>query len=205
MTSGDHADTRSLREAEQRARAEEAALARAAADNEPSAWTVIYERHYDHVFRYVRARVGNAAAEDVAAEVFASAVRSIGSYSGTRPLLAWLYGVAKHRVADHFRRDRPRESIFGRVLRALPGSTDSLEERNIIEALGSRAQDPGYRTELLDLQPALERLTRDQREVLVLRHLVGLSTPEIASAMNRSATSIYSLEARALASVRRHL
>lgn len=204
VTSGGQASARNL-DADGRAQEEDATLARAAFENDAAAWTVIYERHYEPIYRYVRARVGTGAAEDVCAEVFASAVRSIGGYSGNRPLLAWLYGIAKHRVADHFRKNRPRESMVERFWHALPGSYDGTVDRDAIEALGSQTNDPGFRTELLDLQPALERLTRDQREVLVLRHLVGLSTTEIAAVMNRRATSVYSLEARALARIRRYL
>lgn len=185
--------------------AEDAELARAASENDSAAWTLIYERHYDQVYRYVRARVGSGSAEDVSAEVFASAVRSIGGYSRNRPLLAWLYGIAKHRVADHFRKTRRRESTVERLWQAVPTRFDRVEDGFVVEALGSRADDPGFRIELLDLRPALERLTRDQREVLVLRHLVGLSTSEIASVMNRRAASVYSLEARALARIRRYL
>lgn len=139
------------------------------------------------------------------AEVFASAVRSIEKYSGNRPLLAWLYGIARHRVADHFRRARPRESLFARVSSGITGVTRDEEWRHTIEALGSSAGDPGTRASLMDLGPALGRLTPDQREVLVLRFLVGLTTPEIATAMGKGATAIYSLEARALSRLRKDL
>lgn len=59
--------------------------------------------------------------------------------------------------------------------------------------------------ERLDLQQALGVLPESQREVIVLRHMVGLSTPEIAQTMGKSATAVYSLEARALLSLRRLL
>ncbi len=183
---------------------DEVALAQAAAARDASAWALIYERHYPAIYRYVRARVGAESAEDVASEVFVSAVQSIGRFRGQRPLLAWLYGIAKHRVADHYRKARPRESLIERVSR-LFGDEDDGDARAAIEALGSSADDPGVGIERLDLGPALAKLTRDQREVLVLRHLVGLTTPEISALMGKRAASVYSLEARALAGLRRHL
>jgi RNA polymerase sigma-70 factor (ECF subfamily) len=203
LTAGDPADARALAN-QGGGESDDARLARAAAERDPAAWAAIYERHYTHVYRYVRSRVGAGMAEDVTSEVFASAVRSIGGYSGKRPMLAWLYGIAKHRVADHFRKARPRESLLERLFRP-PAGEESGETAQIVEALGSRVQDPQSRAEMLDLEPALRRLTAEQREVLVLRYLVGLSTPEIAAAMNKRATSIYSLEARALARMRRYL
>lgn len=130
---------------------------------------------------------------------------SIARYSGQRPLLAWLYGIAKHRVADYHRRTRPRESILARFARGITGGVDEAELRHTIEALGSSIGDPGTRAAELDVGPALQRLTAEQREVIVLRYLVGLTTPEIAAAMGRGASAIYSLEARALARLRKDL
>ncbi len=157
------------------------------------------------IYRYARARVGQHAAEDVTAEVFASAVNSIATYSGKRPLLAWFYGIARHRVADHHRRTQPRESLLQRLTRTFTGSTDDPGIDHSIEALGSSEHDPGARAALLDLAPALHRLTPDQREVVVLRYLVGLTTPEIAAALGRRPAAIYSLEARALVRLRKDL
>jgi len=181
------------------------ALGRRAAAREPAAWSLIYERYHQPLYRYVRARVGGSAAEDVTAEIFASAVKSIGRYSGQRPLLAWLYGIAKHRVADHHRRVRPRESLLARVTRLGTSGSGDTEVASAIELLGSSAGDPGARAELLDLAPALGRLTDDQREVLVLRHFVGLTTAEIARLLDRQPVAVYSLEARALARLRKDL
>jgi RNA polymerase sigma-70 factor (ECF subfamily) len=183
----------------------DAALARRAAEREPAAWAEIYARYHQPVYRYTRARVGSAAAEDVTADIFAAAVQSIAKYSGQRPLLAWLYGIAKHRVADHFRRTLPRESLLQRLNPLRSRDEGEFEASNAIELLGSSAGDPATRAELLDIQPALARLTTDQREVLVLRHFVGLSTTEIATLLGRQPAAIYSLEARALARMRKVL
>jgi RNA polymerase sigma-70 factor (ECF subfamily) len=183
----------------------DATLARRAAAREPEAWTSIYERYHRPIYRYARARVGSGAAEDITAETFASAVQSIAQYSGERPLLAWLYGIAKHRVADHHRRVRPRDSLLERLGYIGSRSDGTIDVASAIELLGSSAGDPGARAELLDVAPALSRLTGDQREVLVLRHFVGLTTAEIATLLNRQAAAVYSLEARALARLRKDL
>ena len=184
---------------------DDAVLARRAAAREPAAWSLIYERYHQPLYRYARARVGVAAAEDVTAEIFASAVKSIAKYSGRRPLLAWLYGIARHRVADHHRGLRPRDSLFARVTRLGSDSRGDTEVASAIELLGSSAGDPGASVEQLDLAPALGRLTDDQREVLVLRHFVGLTTAEIARLLERQPSAVYSLEARALARLRKDL
>lgn len=184
---------------------EDAELASRAAARDAAAWETIYVRFHRPVFRYVRYRVGEQAAEDVTADVFVAAVTSIEKYTGKRPLLAWLYGVARHRVADHHRRMGRRESLIGRVVSLQRSSTPSGEERDALEVLAAAASDPGQRVVQLDLAPALTRLTADQREVLVLRHFAGLTTLEIAAVLGKRVAAVYSLEARALARLRRDL
>jgi RNA polymerase sigma factor (sigma-70 family) len=54
----------------------------------------------------------------------------------------------------------------------------------------------------LDLRAAIQNLPEKQREALVLRFYVGLSTPEIAQLMGKQPAAVYSLQARAVASLR---
>src|SRR5947207_13608050 len=89
----------------------DAALARKAAAGDQHAWSLIYQAHHAHVYRYVRARVSEEEAADLTADVFVAAVHSIGRYAGERPLLAWLFGIARHYVADHHRKRKRRESF----------------------------------------------------------------------------------------------
>ncbi|MQA01100.1 MAG: hypothetical protein GEU80_17585, partial [Dehalococcoidia bacterium] len=73
-------------------------LVKRARAGEQDAWREIYERCYTPVYRYVRARIWDeAAAEDVAAEVFVAAVKGIRRYRHQgKPILAWLFGIAAH-------------------------------------------------------------------------------------------------------------
>ena len=61
------------------------------------------------------------------------------------------------------------------------------------------------RLDAIVIADALASLTRDQADVVVLRFYSGYSTREIASAMGKSESAVYSLEIRAIASLRRHL
>jgi RNA polymerase sigma-70 factor, ECF subfamily len=81
---------------------------------------------YRRVFRFVRRRVGSEdVAEDVTQEVFASMARSLAASAKTaQPPLAWLYTVARHRIADEARPD----AYGGEVARALDAAVAALPE-----------------------------------------------------------------------------
>jgi RNA polymerase sigma-70 factor (ECF subfamily) len=173
---------------------DEADLVSRAKRSDRAAWAEIYSSHERFIYRYVRARVfEEAAAEDLTAAVFLAALQSIGSYHDRgRPLLAWLYRIARNTVADYQR----KLAVDGRVHERL------LPERWSEPATGP---DTAERIERLDLRRAVADLPDTQREVIILRHFVGLSTPEIAAAIHKRPGAVYSLEARALASLRAEL
>ena len=168
----------------------EASLVARAKERSPTAWAEIYDAHYEQLYRYCYARTGDqAAAADLASRVFLEALEGIDRYVYRgRPLLAWLYRIARNLVSDH-RRAVQRESA------ALQLAASALEPH-----------DPGPASSAADrhdLQVALQRLTDDQQQVIGLRFFAVLSTAEIADAMERSERAVYSLEVRALAALRR--
>ncbi len=122
-----------------------------------------------------------------------AAVSGIRSYSYRgRPVLAWLYRIAHNLVGD-YRRKTLREK---RQTDERP--VEQLQARNGNSPDG----DPAFMIEDLDLRAALQTLPDTQRDVLILRFFVGLSTSEIAEVMAKQATAVYSLQARAVASLR---
>lgn len=184
---------------------DDAELARRATAGDARAWDEIFRRHHPFVYRYIRARVAESEAADLAADVFTSAVGVIGRYRGERPMLAWLYGIARHRVADHHRKTKRREPFIAR----LPGFGRLFSSSNEVDDFMPEATDPQGRPEAqldrLDLEQALQKLTDIQREVITLRYFAGLDTEEIAAAVGRKPSAIYSLEARALVRLRREI
>jgi len=170
----------------------EAMLVQRLQQRNASAWAEIYDSYYRKLYLYSYARTGDeAVASDLASRVFLEAVEGIDRYVYRgRPVLAWLYRIARNVVADHLRA-RQREA------RAL--------ERVASGALG---QDPGPAAlvaEREDLLAALRQLTEEQQQVIALRFYAGFDTSEIARMMGRTERAVYSLEARALASMRRLL
>jgi RNA polymerase sigma factor (sigma-70 family) len=108
-------------------------------------------------------------------------------------------------VSSYFHRNRPAQSVIERLTREFSGAHNYTETRRLIEELGAASGRVLTPDAPFDLGPALERLTRQQLEVLTLRYLVGLSTGEIAELMGKQPPAVHSLEARALARIRRAL
>lgn len=172
----------------------EAALVAQAKNGSEEAWSAIYEANFRPIYRYVSARVFDEdAAADVASSVFVAAISSIRSYTYRgRPVLAWLYRIAHNLVGDYRRRAmREKQQTDNRAV-------EDLHSRNGSSPDG----DPAGMVGDVDLRAALAGLPDTQRDVLILRFFAGLSTPEIAEVMGKQPAAVYSLQARAVASLR---
>jgi RNA polymerase sigma-70 factor (ECF subfamily) len=186
----------------------EVELVRLAKARSQEAWTEIYETNHAKLFRYVLARVADhQTAEDLTAAVFVGALKGIDSYvSRGKPILAWLYTIARNTVNYHhraaFRRGDILAASAGVLHSLLPFGRDSTEGRAGRPPAGD---DPSGAVDRLDLQQALTRLSADQRDTIVLRYYVGLTIPEVACVLGKRERAVYSLHTRAIKALRRHL
>jgi RNA polymerase sigma-70 factor (ECF subfamily) len=170
----------------------EAQLVQRAKERWPSTWAQIYDDYYRKLFRYCYARCGSeSTAADLASKVYLEALEGIDKYEYRgRPLLAWFYRIAHNVVADHFRA-RERE---GRAMERV-ASFQSPHDPGPDEQVGNEQ----------DVRAAMGQLTEEQQQVIELRYYGGLTTAEIAVAMEKTERAVYSLEVRALAALRRVL
>jgi RNA polymerase sigma-70 factor, ECF subfamily len=147
----------------------------------------LYVRYADDVLRYVTSVVrDHHEAEDITQNVFAKLMKAIGKYEQREvPFDAWILRVARNAALDHLR-----------AKRAIP-----TEEVRIADT--GRAQTGIDRGRAL--REALEALPEDQREVLVLRHIVGLSPVEIAGTLDKTESSVHGLHHRGRRSLRANL
>lgn len=138
----------------------------------------LYVRYADDILRYVRSFVqDHHEAEDITHDVFAKLMHVIGKYEQREvPFTAWILRVARNAALDHI---RARRSIPCEEVRSEDDGHDQI------------ASERGR-----DLRQALELLPEDQREVLVLRHIVGLSPTEIATTLGKTESSIHGLHHR---------
>ena len=177
-------------------------LARLLKARSVAAWEMLFERHFDRVYRYALGRLSSQdAAQDVAATTFDRALVTIDNYSYQgRPILAWLYGIAGNILKETLRSEA-RERRIGFVRGVLNHNgyqrddARSVTQADTASALAAR----------MDLNNAMRRLTRTQREVVLLRYFAGLSARETGQVIGRPETAVYALQARALAALRRQL
>ena len=156
----------------------------AARSGDAAVWEELFDEHYPQLYRFFRSRVpGDTLAEDLAADVFAEAWRSRGGLRWRRrPFAAWLFGIARHRLAS-FYRDRP---------------PDARELTSDDEPIG-QVHNEFLAVELRDV---LDGLRADYRQAIELRYVVGLANVEAAAVMDRSPGAFRTLLHRALQSCR---
>jgi RNA polymerase sigma-70 factor (ECF subfamily) len=140
------------------------------------------------VYGYVLSRCGQKAlAEDLTAETFLAAVDAVRREDPPPVSTAWLVGVARHKLVDHWRRQAREQRGLNALEAVDPGGDDPWDER--IEAL--RARD------------VLVGLAPHHRAALTLRYLDDLSVPEVASLLHRTVHATEALLVRSRAAFRR--
>jgi RNA polymerase sigma factor (sigma-70 family) len=158
----------------------------AASVDDPSAFDLVFDRHFDVVFRYLRRRVGRHRAEELAAETFAQALASRGRfdavYADARP---WLFGIAVNLLRHHYRREERELRAFARS-----GSDPLASEEPSLERLDAEASKAVVASALAQL-PAIER------EALLLYAWAELGYGEIAQALGIPVGTVRSRLSRA--------
>jgi RNA polymerase sigma factor (sigma-70 family) len=155
-----------------------------------------FRAHFAPVYRFISRRVGADLAEDLAAEVFATAYRRRDSYQPSRgSLRAWLYGIAANMVRGHWRDEQQLLELDARMGAPGPAATfaDAADDRVIAAALAPQ------------IAGALAALNPDQRDVLLLYAWAELSHEEIAAALGIAPGTARSRLSRARAALRAHL
>jgi RNA polymerase sigma-70 factor (ECF subfamily) len=175
-------------------------LAAAAADGEPGALDALLERHQARIYRFGKRMCGNVEdARDVLQETLLTMARSIHSFRGASSMSTWLYTIARSFCIKKRRRSKFAPTEI-RSLDAL--ATDALEPQD--EGLMPDAALAGK--EIGDaLETAIGLLDPDQREVLILRDIEGLTTPEVAKILGITVAAAKSRLHRARARLREHL
>jgi RNA polymerase sigma-70 factor, ECF subfamily len=167
---------------------DEAALIRQARSGSADAVETIVRRHWDGAHRTAFLIVQDAAAaEDIAQEAMLSAVRAIDAFDRRRPLRPWLHRIVVNRSLDWLRA-RERRAEVSAELAPTAGATPA-------EALPANELSG-------ELMAALRALDPDQRALVVLRHVLGYRSSELAGMLDIPAATVRTRLARALHQLR---
>jgi RNA polymerase sigma-70 factor (ECF subfamily) len=161
----------------------------AARGGDPGAFRELFECYSPSLFRYAVSRLGDhGLAEDAAQNVFMVAWTKLGEfrYEHDGSFVAWLFAIARRVVKGRGGRERLLASV---PLDGADRAVDGFEETVLDRA---------------SLSEGLLKLPDLQREVVVLRFLVGLSLPEVALTVGKSESRVKELQLRGLARLRAH-
>lgn len=154
------------------------------------AWNSFYDQHLDTVYGFVfrLVRGNRQVADDLFQEVWLSAIENIETYEAERgELSAWLFGIARRRVALYWRRTLSREHQIEFQENATPETVEQT-------LLPIEAMERVERAELVNA--ALLVMAENQRQVLRLKYNDGLSVDEIAKRCGKSPKATESLLSR---------
>lgn len=151
------------------------------------------KRFFEDVYSYFYYRTKDVAdAQDLTNDVFLRLIESIRTYTPARgSFRAWLFGIAHHRLVDHHRRQAIRDH-------------DRLDEELSSSEHGPAAQAEAHLTQER-LRVALDHLTEEQRQVILLKFIENLSNAEVAHILGKSEGAINALQYRALRALRQAL
>jgi len=165
-----------------------ATLMAAAQDGDGAAYTQLLTRAAALLKRYTSSRVdGTAWVDEVVQETLISVHQSRHTFDPSRSFASWMFAIASHRLADHFRRLKRRSEFE----EAIEGDWPELP-----------AEDPFVGDDRQAAVELIERLSGRQREVLTLLKLEGLSIREAASRLGMSEGAVKAMAHRAYKALR---
>ena len=164
-----------------------ARVARAQAGDQ-TVWDEWFDAYYRPLFRYSYLRLrSRSEAEDTVSQVFVEAYRGIRRYKHTgKPLLAWLYRIAHNVIFDRLKAESRRPEV-----------AEGID-------LGA-GEGPESRIVSIDLLNAIDALTPEQRDVIILRYFMSMSSVDVGAMLGKTQPAVFSLQSRALASLRSKL
>lgn len=169
-------------------------LIKLAKNGDEAAFGMLYELYFTPIYRYVYLRVkSRALAQDLTQEVFMKAFEAVSGFEERgRPPLAYFFTIARNTIANFWRKKKeinvgqPEETF--KNLRAENGNPETLADGKIAAK---------------NIKSALECLTDEQQEIIILKFVNELSNKEIAGLTGKSEAAIRQLQFRGLKQIRK--
>lgn len=146
----------------------------------------IYDNNYQALYRYIYRQIGDVeTSRELTSEVFSRLLQTVQDKQlQVQRVTPWLYCTAHNLVIDHYRSQQHR--------RHLP-----LRE-NLVESSMKTPEIVENRLSAIEVREALQALTPEQRQVILLKYLEGMTNHEVAELMGKSVGAVKSLQHRAL-------
>ena len=154
----------------------------------------IYDRYSMPIYRFIFRQVGNVeTSRELTSEVFHRMVKinQNGGSEHVQRMEPWLYSVARNLVIDHYRRQKFRNH--------LPLNDDLLESSS------NTVKNAEIQITMEKIRSAIQKLSPDQRQVILLKFVEGISNHEVANTLSKPVGAVKSLQHRALVALRQLL
>jgi RNA polymerase sigma-70 factor (ECF subfamily) len=172
----------------------------------------LYANYLDLLARMAIGRrlQGKVDPADLVQETFLEAHRNFARFQGSDEpqFVSWLRQILAAKVANlvrHYFGTQGRDVRLEKELAAELNNSSQMLAKDLVASLTSPSQQAARREQAVLLADALKAIQPDYREVIVLRHLEGLTFPEIARRMDRTQDSVEKLWLRGLARLRQAL
>ncbi len=146
-------------------------------------FSILMERHKSKVFSYIYMMVKDrAAAEDLFQDVFIKVIHTLktGKYNEEGKFLPWVMRISHNLVIDHFRKEKKMPMVGG-------SGKEDFDIFKVIRIPDQNVEDRMIRDQAnLEVRQLINRLPKEQKEVLLMRHYGELSFNEIAEQTNVS-------------------
>lgn len=132
------------------------------------------------LYRYIYARTGanRDLAEDLVSEICLKALEHFEQYKSEYPFEAWLFGIARNHLIDHYKKTARKQTV----------ALDDLE--NVLSTNEDTQKETDIRLSVDRLQGALAKLPPEKQELVTLRYLSGYSYGEIAGILGKEENAV---------------
>lgn len=177
-----------------RERISEEQLIKKIQNGDKDAFGTLYLTYLDRIYRYIFFRVNQNTfiAEDLTEMVFVKALEHIKTFSIKRGTVqAWLYRIAHNTVLDHYKTYK--------VTAKVQEATIAVDEIDALE------EELDTKQQIERVLAAMKKLTEEQREIITLRFVEGLSHKQISFIVNKQEDAIRAIQYRGLQTLKKHL
>ncbi len=166
------------------------ALAAKTREGKENASAEIISMMYPEIYRFVHYRVSQTEdVEDLTNDVFVKMLQNLETQDGS--FLAWLYQIARNRIVDYYRKQSVRDETnpVGEIIETYRGGEGDIEGQ----------------FQRQELRKAINKLTEEQQEVVILRFIEGYQANEVAEMLDKSPGAVRTQQYRALKQLKKHL
>ncbi len=175
------------------------------ANGDATAFDQLYSRHSQPLLQYIANSCGSQAdAQELFQDVWMKVIKQRDKYDSSAPFKAWLFTIARNRMIDLFRANKRRPttnlgfdepSLSASVTSQVTTANQPLQPDEITRIMQSKQL----------LMEALQLLTPEQRETVLLKHVAGFSIKEIADLQSEKPETVKSRLRYAFARLRQTL